>query len=222
MSKKINTPTVWGEGFKSFVEWLSDEKRKELLGMLKQKKTEEEEVVLKSLYRDSIIKDLKENHVKIEENVEMMWYKWKEVHIDLPAVWNFKWFKFDYFIADDLVKKVNMDKNTELQKKLYSMKDVSKLLQAMNEYMEELQLENDEDINYEVDLRRREGDCLKKNRAWDCLKAITWLNVWYWLKNKEYWHDDSRVTWVCYGNDCYFGSASYDDFCSNLLLKLSD
>ena len=41
MSKKINTPTVWGEGFKSFVEWLSDEKRKELLGMLKQKKTDE-------------------------------------------------------------------------------------------------------------------------------------------------------------------------------------
>ena len=102
---------------------------------------------------DAILNDLRENHVKIEKNAEVEWYKWKKVHIDLPAVWNFEWFKFDYFVSNDFVYKKDFEAKSELKKKSYSMNDVSKLLQAMNEYMTELWGKNDGNIDYETELK---------------------------------------------------------------------
>jgi len=171
---------------------------------------------------NAILKDLKENHVKIEKNAEVEWYKWKEVHFSLPAVWNFEWFKFDYFVSNDLIDKKDFEAKSELKKKLYSMNDVSKLLQAMNEYMTELWGENDGNIDYEAELKYWETEKYRC-AAWDCLKAITWLDYVYWLSDKDVeWRMNSRVGWDCDDDDCYFSRISYDYYSANLFLRLSD
>ena len=170
---------------------------------------------------DAILRDLKENHVKIEENAKMMWYKWRKVHIELPAVWNFEWFKFNYFVSNDYVTKWNFEKKSELEEKSYSMSDVSKLLQAMNKYMIELGGKNDGDMDYENKLKFWETETYRCE-AWDCLKAITWLDVWYWMKDKDVaGRQNSRANWGCRDYDCGFSRTAYDDF-ANLFLRLSD
>lgn len=171
---------------------------------------------------DAILNDLRENHVKIEKNAEVEWYKWKKVHIDLPAVWNFEWFKFDYFVSNDFVYKKDFEAKSELKKKSYSMNDVSKLLQAMNEYMTELWGKNDGNIDYETELKYWEFEKYRCT-AWDCLKAITWLKYWYWLSDKDVaWIMDSRAVWDCgIVGCCRFNRYNNDNF-AKLFLRLSD
>lgn len=170
---------------------------------------------------DAILNDLKENHVKIED-AEMMWYRWKKVHIELPSYRNFEWFNFDYFVSDDIFNKKDFEKEPELQEKSYSMSDVSKLLQAMNRYITEHQGTNDGDMDYENELKYWETEKYRCN-AWDCLRAITWLDYFYWLSDKDVeWRKNSRVRWFYYGFNCHF-DLYYDDYnVANLFLKLSD
>lgn len=166
---------------------------------------------------DAILRDLTENHVKIEPNVNYMWYEWKKVYIDLPKVGNFPWFKFEYFVSNDKVYKKDFEKKSNLEKKSYSMSDVSKLLQAMNKYMIELDGKNDGDMDYENELKYGEINTYRCN-AWDCLKAITWLYDWYWLKDKnEDGIKNSSAFWGC----CFFRYAG-DGSRANLFLRLSD
>ena len=152
-----------------------------------------------------------------------MWYEWKKVHINLPAVWNFKWFNCDYFVSNYEVSKSSFEKKSELEKKSYSMKDVSKLLQAINEYMSELQGKNDWNMDYENELKCWDA---KRNRcnAGDCLKAITWLNIWYWLSDKEdvAWGRYQRTKLNCLHDFCYFYRSFSNSNYAKLLLKLSD
>jgi len=169
-----------------------------------------------------ILNDLKENHVKVEENAEMMWCKWKKVHIDLPAVWDFEWFKFDYFISDEAVYKRDFEKKSELEEKSYSMSDISKLLQAMNRYMIELKGKNDWDMDYEKELKYWETEKYRCD-TWDCLKAITWLDYWYWLSDKDVaWKQGSRAIWVCDRDYCSFLRFDFGNYRANLFLRLSD
>ena len=109
--------------------------------------------------RELLIKDLKENHMTIEEPVERYWCKWKIVHIDLPEKDWFKWFKFDYFISDDSFIKYdsnlsNMEESEAHKKALelikskwlnvdeawhigefFSPKEIWSLFEAINQYM---------------------------------------------------------------------------------------
>ena len=87
--------------------------------------------------KQEIIKNLEKNHINIEENVEMMWYKWKNFHIELPAVWKFKWFKFDCFVSDEPVSKRDFKENSELGEQSYSLEDIEKLWSSLNEYLKE-------------------------------------------------------------------------------------
>ena len=63
----INTLNGWNDDLKSIMKWLSDEKRNELLEMLKQDKKEREVATREALHwnKEAILKDLRENHVKI-------------------------------------------------------------------------------------------------------------------------------------------------------------
>ena len=175
---------------------------------------------------DAILDDLRKNYVKIEENVRMLWYEWKKVHINLPAVWNFEWFKFDYFVSNDEVMKYDFERKSQLEKRSYSINDVSKLLQAMNKYMVELQGDNDWDMDYENELKYWETETWGC-KAWDCLKVITWLDNWYWLKDKEVARRGySRALWYCFNNillknACFFKHDNGINFRANLFLKLS-
>lgn len=171
--------------------------------------------------KEEILKSLKENpeYVKIEENAEVMWHTWKKVHINLPKVWNFEWFKFDYFVSYNSVEKKDFEKNPKLEKKSYSMNDVSNLLKAINRFMAALGCETDwimkywetKTITYDV---------------WYCLKAITWLswsNSWYWLSDKNVaWRKGSRAEWVSSGDWFIFKRQDGDYDTALLFLRLSD
>ena len=151
-----------------------------------------------------------------------MWYEWKKVYIDLPKVGNFPWFKFEYFVSNDRVYKKDFEKKSNLEKKSYSMSDGSKLLQAMNKYMIELGGKNDGDMDYENELKYWKTNTYRCN-AWDCLKAITWLNDLYWLKDKNVdGIKNSRVRWRCRGNNSHFSRDCSGDGSANLFLRLSD
>ena len=102
-------------------------------------KDEKRKDVFEKIYGDkeAVIKDLKENFVNFEENAEMFGQKWKKVMFELPAVWDFKWFKSESFISDDTMNAKDLRKNPEVEKQLYSMKEIWKLLTALRSYMKE-------------------------------------------------------------------------------------
>ena len=163
---------------------------------------------------------LKENCVKVEENVEYMWYKWKKVHIDLPEIkWKFEWFKFEYFVSNESVRQDTFQSNPELEEKSYSMKDVCGLLWAMNRYMKAMGVITDSIPNLKFWQTNRHSTC----KAWDYLKQIAWLDSWYWLNDKKVdWEENlCVVAWSCVGEDCLFDFDGHDDSEAKLFLKLS-
>lgn len=168
-----------------------------------------------------ILKDLRENHVKVEENVEMMWYKWRKVYIDLPSVWNFWWFKFGYFVSDDWCSRSEFESNQELKERSYSVEDVSWLFKAVNEYMKELSIETDWDMNYKTDLWQKKTN--KRNCfAWNYLKNIAGLDDVYWLNDEEK-EKNLRAFWNCIDNACFFDRRLWNFYGGGkLLLMLSD
>lgn len=172
--------------------------------------------------KEKILENLKENCVKVEENVEMMWHKWKKVHINLPKIeWKFEWFKFEYFVSNESVLKKDFESNPELEKKSYSMEEVWGLLKAMNKYMQAMGVETDWDMDYENDLKYWKTDNYGCD-AWDCLKNIAWLDYWYWLKDKDLdWVKNSRAEWNCNFDYCDFDRDDSDSHDANLFLRLS-
>ena len=223
-----NSSMCWNDKFNSIIkEWskLSGEEQSELLALFKKNK---KEIKLKEKLKwdtDAILDDLRKNYVKIEENVRMLWYEWKKVHINLPAVWNFEWFKFEYFVSYDEVEKYDFESKPQLEKKSYSMNDVSKLLQAMNKYMDVYGIKTDWNMDYENELKCWETDRWRC-KAWSCLKAITWLDYMCWLKDKDTGRRDRlRALWLCskdYDYDiCCFDRDNGVNFDARLFLKLS-
>ena len=183
----------WNNNLNAIMEeWkqLSDREKDELLEMLKQEKAERVKRI-----KEVVLKDLK-NHVKIKENEEMMWYKWKIVTLSLPAVWDFWWYEFSYFVSDEKVRRDDFEKNPELENKSYSMREIWKMLQAFKEYMKECGVEIDWDVDYEKDLKCWQSD-IDRFEVIDCLKSIGWLDDWWcWLKDKNVcWAMGSRVEW---------------------------
>lgn len=178
----------------------------------------------KKLYwnKEKILENLKEKCVKVEENVEYMWYNWKKVHIDLPEIeWKFGWFKFEYFVSNESVLKRDFERNAELEKKSNSMKDVWGLLWAMNKYMQAMGVETDWDMDYKYDLKYWKTNNYRCD-AWDCLKQITWLDYRYWLMDKNVdSKKNSRAAWYCNDGNCSFNRIDNDNFNANLFLRLS-
>lgn len=208
----INTPTGWDEELKSRLKGLTDEQKDELLEILKKDKLERE----KSAWNEeAILEDLKENHVKIEENKEMLGHKWKIIHIDLPAVWEFGWFKFDCFVEylNTWEKEFDFDGNEEYENKSYTEEEITKLLEAIAGYMKEYWVYMDEDIWYRYEV-------------WKYLKEIAWLSDLlydkrFWLKDKE--SKNERVYLDFERDGCGFSSFfPYQKGRAKLLLKLSD
>lgn len=174
--------------------------------------------------KEKILENLKKS-VRVEENVEVMWFEWKNIHINLPAVWKFKWFKFDYFVSDYSCSKAYFEKNSKyenrwFEKRSYSMKEVWELLKAMNKYMQAMGVETDWGMDYENDLKYWEIHN-EKCYAWDCLKNILGLDGCYWLKDKNVRRENSRVEWCCRWESCHFEYHDYDSREAKLFLKLS-
>lgn len=226
----INTPTGWDERLNSIMEQineLSEKEQSELLVMLQQNKKNNNWKESLRWNKKAILNDLRENHVKIDENANYMWYKWKKVHFSLPAVWNFEWFKLDYFVSNDIVYRRHFESNPELEKKSKSMKQIWEILKAMNRYMAELWVETDWDMDYENDLQFWRDGGKRRCDAWDCLEEVTGLDRWYWTSDKAVdGREDSRVKWGCYRGICLFARRydyGYDyNYYAHLFLGLSD
>lgn len=144
MVKTISTPTGWNDKLNSIMEEyknLSDEEKHQLFKLLKQDKLDRE----KSMWNiDAILEDLNENYVNIEGNKEMLNKKWIIMHINLPAIWKFNWFKFDCFISDCSGEVLLEDWNEEYKEKSYSMEEILKLYEAIIKYMKEYWIDADE------------------------------------------------------------------------------
>ena len=134
------------------------------------------------------LKDLRMNYVKKDkEEREMFGYNWEVWHFELPAVWNFEWFKFDYFISNSPVTKEEFERDPLIEKQSYSIKDILKLWKAMKEYMSE----------YWV--------IMGSSSVWFYLSEILNLDYSSWVKDKNViWKDDSRAFWVWHDYDGYF------------------
>lgn len=191
----INKPIRWDEELKTRLEWLTPEEKDRLFEILKQDKEKNEEEQEKSqpnteLFwnKEAVLEDLKENHVKIEENAEMMWYKWKKVHIDLPAVWDFEWFKFDYFVSEDTVDESDF-KNGPINES-YSRKEILDVLKNIWKYLN----------LYGIETKEREvsvgsGSYILEGHH-RYLKDFLWLTKWYWLNEQFEWSlSDNHYMW---------------------------
>ena len=101
------------------------------------------------LNEDEVLENLKK-HIIVEKDKEFLWYTWTEVHIDLPAVWKFKWFNFNFFLSKSpRINQTQLEEDVELEKKLCSLNEISSVLKAINQYLKEYWVETDWDIDYE-------------------------------------------------------------------------
>ena len=192
------------------------------------------------LHKLQIILQELETHVKIVDTVEtkkqiwkveMMWQTWKKVYIDLPPYKNFEWFKFSFFVSDLPRRRDNFDKDPKFREKSYSMKDISKLLQAMNRYMAEHELIQDWDINYDYENELKHWETGKYYcDAWSCLKHIIWIdddnkNKIYWLSDEPFSYNGETqpaFVWDCEGKMCHFRKTVSDKERAYFFRRLPD
>lgn len=192
---------------------LSREERDEMLKLLNIERENE------------IIQDLKDNkHITIDKDKEMFMKKWKIIHVNLPSVGDFKWFKFDCFVSDESSKYWNyvdeedIEENPELEDSLYSISDIWTIFRAINQYMQEKGLDADSDIDYENVLKHRENGGHKYNcKAWNFFKNITGLSGWYWTKDNDIMGQPTfRGMLNCMYDNCYFNRGESDTVASIL------
>ncbi len=216
------------EHLQTLLQWLSTEQKDEMFELLQQDKKKREMVEReKSIIekrklnkaKASILKDLKENHVKVEEDVRYMWRLWKKIHIDLPKIGEFKWFNFDFFVTKEKLPVLydrehwkRRDKEAEQKnKQLCSEDDIRDLVKALNSYMHECWVDIDKGINLEM-LERPERWEWSWCETWNCIKELVWLDGWY--------HLSGAGNALCC-NYTYFHFINHCTFDTRLLFKLS-
>ena len=205
--------------FNSIYWWLSDAKKDELLDLLKKDKEEREKQKENKI--ENIVKELKENNVVTEENAEMLWLKWKKIHINLPETWYFKWYKFDCFVSNEHMKEKELESNHELIENSFNMEEITKLIKALNFYLYEKWIWVDRTINIEKQMKFWDIEHITKKdwiklwkretlriETWEILKRITWLNWMFWVNNKvnTIWRD-AQVWWFFHHDFCFFNNS---------------
>ena len=169
--------------------------------------------------KEMIFENLRNNYLKFENGVKYMWYRWKKMSLELPAIWNFEWFKFNCFISNR-----RHHYRSKMTKMSYSIEEIWKLLDSLNKYLKELWVETDGDIDYEKDLQNSlKKDEYKTYNVLECLKKITWLSNFYWVANKSSrWALNSVKMLDYYKNDCCLYWKTLDNDWACFLLKLSE
>lgn len=176
----------------------------------------------------AILEDLQKNYLKVEFDKELFWVKWRFVHLELPPVWNFKWFKFNCFISKwESLTPGEFRSNPNFEKRSYSTEEIAQLLKAINEYMKAYLVETDWDIDYNNGLKDWDYEhWKKKSKVWLDLVNYIWLtDCIYWLKDYEidkFWNK-KYIWWNCYdkNNSCYFNKEDTPFwFFAHLMLKL--
>ena len=180
------------------------------------------------MQEEQIIKNIREHNVRIISNQEMFWVKGKIVTLDLPKVWDFKWFKFSYFVSNDVITKRNFEKiplfkkESKFEKQSYTLKEICDLMEALRKFIEESDLHEDYGMDYEKELKYWETQT-EKCKIWKALKSILWLDDTFWLKDKNVdWKEKSRVWWDCQFSLSAFNYCVDNDCKWKLLLKVNE
>lgn len=232
MGKKINvqgsvaSENIWGEksqdkvfgkGDVNLIEianWLWENQKSEMLKLLIRDKENKWGLKEKLFgHRQSILAHLKQNCVEIED-VEMMWIKWKSICIELPAVWKFKWYKFEFFVSNNIISKRGIN-NVNMWNMLNDVRfergEIVDFLLALNEYFNEYWVNLDEESHL-----KKIKEIPVDNRGWfgsvpsgitSIFNEITWQkNKWYILKDSIPVKEDdpfNSIEWNCdFNSDC--------------------
>ena len=161
---------TWHQGVSDelqlFLKWLSVWQKNELLKVLIKEKEERWEIKEELIWFEAgVLNDIRKNHMTIDEDAEMLWHKWRKVHIDLPKVGDVKWFKFDCFFLDKYCDDDYLDKVPELIDNSYSSEEISDLLRALNRYMQAYWVKMWGKYRYVLDFENcfwYAGDCLNE------------------------------------------------------------
>ena len=83
-------------------------------------------------FREYMWEDLIKKHVKVEY-WEKFWYQWKILRINLPAAWDFGWYKFECFISDVAIQDFQYDKKYE--EFSFSRDEIEKFDERLSAYL---------------------------------------------------------------------------------------
>lgn len=190
---------------------------------------------------DAIIKDLKENCVRlwgdrvlkknkgnfilkweVKKKDLYDWLKWRIVEVDIPTVENFIWSSSSYFISDSEIWVQKWDfESGWFETIACSLEDVTKFLESIRSYMGVYWVKIDENVDYENDLW-----IWNDTRHW-CV-AGTIMKQLLNLKDGTYWlwdldEDWKRIKLTIFDRDglFYFQKANKDYVEANVLAKLN-
>lgn len=146
-------PNGWDENLKERLKWLTPGEKIRMLEILKQDEEElnnnqEKREPNPELFwnEEAIIKDLKENYIKIEDDAEIMWKKWKIVHINLPKIWDFDWLNFKCFIWNDALWPDEYDEiYNKLNNQFYTNEELFNILSSFTKYLNTFWIKNKEE-----------------------------------------------------------------------------
>lgn len=142
---------------------------------------------------NGVMEDLQHNHITIKENSEYMWLKWIELHFTLPAVWKFKWYKFDCFISDSTFRFDEMDRYN-WRYNFYDINELCELWDALKTYLEEYKIDIDAIFkNYEIKTDIEEQNILTTTKIWlPILFGIIWKGPFVIWKYEALTEDFSK------------------------------
>lgn len=147
-------------------------------------------------FREYIFKNLIEKHIKIEYS-EMLWHQWKRLFIDLPVMWDFKWYKFECFISDKEIEGLQYDK--EYKNASFSFNEFEDFNNKIKEYMKA------------CGVRRYRYS----NEFFHIIKELFWKELSFRVKDGYYGNE--------YNNGKFKGNWNdpFSQYKCNLLLKIS-
>ena len=127
--------------------------------------------------KDAILNEISEKYVTAKKAVKLN-KEWHIVSINLPAVWEFKGYSFNFFISDGGVKREIFESNPIYAEKSKSMDDIVKLLEALRKYMKSRWVEIDRNSEK---MRNSMGKHWIMIEEYDnYMKTVDWRKLFYW------------------------------------------
>ena len=96
-----------------------------------------------------IIDYTKEHFVKTESDAEYIDEKWELIHLELPAVWSFKWYKKDFFISFRGFNWDRYDNTPKFINNSFSKEKMDEILLVLADYLREFWITFNYDVTHQ-------------------------------------------------------------------------
>lgn len=127
--------------------------------------------------KDAILNEINEKYVTVKKAVRLK-EDWQIVSINLPAVWEFEGYCFNFFISDNGMKRKTFESDPVYEEKSKSMDDIVKLLESLRKYMKSRWVEIDRNSE---ETRNNLGKYWIKIDEYDnYMKTADWRKLFYW------------------------------------------